>query len=74
MDPYDLMKRDAIEKQSNDIAKNMSTWSKYDICRMYNDLDDFLKSLDDAALTRNQRQMADSLSITVRKIFLRSKD
>ena len=74
MDPYDLMKRDAIEKQSDDIAKNMSTWSKYDICRMYNDLDDFLKSLDDAALTRNQRQMADSLSITVRKIFLRSKD
>ena len=74
MDPYDLMKRDAIEKQSDDIAKNMSTWSKYDICRMYNDLGDFLKSLDDAALTRNQRQMADSLSITVRKIFLRSKD
>lgn len=74
MDPYELMKRDAIEKQSDDIASNMSTWSKYDICRMYNDLDDFIKSLDDAALTRKQRQMADSLSITVSKIFLRSKD
>lgn len=74
MDPYELMKRDAIEKQSDDIASNMSTWSKYDICRMYNDLDDFIKSLDDAALTRKQRQMADSISITVSKIFLRSKD
>jgi len=74
MDPYDLMKRDAIEKQSDDIQRNMSTWSKYDICRMFNDLNDFLKLLDDAALTRKERQMADSLSITVRKIFLRSKD
>jgi len=73
MDPYDWIKKDTIEKQSDLIMSNMSTWSKYDINRMFGDLDEFFKSLEDVAMTRKQRQMADSLSITIRKIFLTKK-